>query len=245
MQIRKLLSRQIATVCLGMALPATSWCGTFTVNPVRIQVSSSRPNTILQITNREDQSVTLQAHVVMWRFDGQKEVYSDSDDVMLNPPIATVGPHQTQFIRLGLRHPLEGAEEHTYRLIVEEVPPPPKPDFRGVQTILRISIPIFVVPKVAAAPAPQVSWQAVRTNDSRVRLIAANRGSAHVQVKSLEVSSADSPDYYLKGTPPTYLLPTQQREWLIDDKRTLTAKRIKILAVTDAGVIHEIVEIVQ
>jgi fimbrial chaperone protein len=162
---------------------------------------------------------------------------------MLNPPIATVGPHQTQFIRLGLRHPLEGTEERTYRLIVEEVPPPPKPDFRGVQTILRISIPIFVVPKTAAVP--QVNWQAVRTSDSRLRLIATNQGGAHVQVKALEVSSADSSDNYLKGVPPTYLLPTQKREWLIDDKRTLTAKRIKILAVTDAGVLHEIVEIGQ
>lgn len=243
MQLRKLFLRQIAIVWLGMALPATTWCGTFTVNPVRIQVSTARPNAILQITNRDDQPVTLQAHVLRWDLDGQKDVYADSDDVMLNPPIATVGPHQTQFIRLGLRHALEGAEERTYRLIVEEVPPPPNPDFRGVQTILRISIPIFVVPKTAAVP--QVTWQAVRTDDSRLRLIATNHGGAHVQVKALEVSSADSTDNYLKGVPPTYLLPTQQREWLIDDKRTLTAKRIKILAVTDAGVVHEIVEIGQ
>jgi fimbrial chaperone protein len=244
MQNRIFLSR-VAIVFFVMALPAAGWCGSFTVNPVRIQVSSSRPNAILQINNRDDQSVTLQVHVVTWSLDGQKDVYSDSNDVMLNPPIAVVGPHQTQFIRLGLRHPLEGSEERTYRLIVEEVPPPPKPDFRGIQTLLRISIPIFVVPKSAAAPAPQVNWHAERTSDSRVRLVATNRGSAHVQVKALEVSSADSPDSYLKGAPPTYLLPTQQREWLIDDKRTLTARRIKILAVTDAGVLHEIVEIAQ
>jgi fimbrial chaperone protein len=243
MHIRRLFFRQFAIACFGMVATATSWSGTFTVNPVRIQVSTARPNAILQITNRDDQPVTLQAHVLRWDLDGQKDVYADSDDVMLNPPIATVGPHQTQFIRLGLRHPLEGTEERTYRLIVEEVPPPPKPDFRGVQTILRISIPIFVVPKTAVAT--QVNWQAVRTNDSRLRLIATNHGGAHVQVKALEVSSADSGDNYLKGVPPTYLLPTQQREWLIDDKRTLTAKRIKILAVTDAGVLHEIVEIGQ
>jgi fimbrial chaperone protein len=229
MQIRRLFLRQFAIACFGMVATATTWCGTFTVNPVRIQVSTARPNAILQITNRDDQPVTLQAHVLRWDLDGQKDVYADSDDVMLNPPIATVGPHQTQFIRLGLRHPLEGTEERTYRLIVEEVPPPPKPDFRGVQTILRISIPIFVVPKTAAVP--QVNWQAVRTSDSRLRLIATNQGGAHVQVKALEVSSADSSDNYLKG--------------VIDDKRTLTAKRIKILAVTDAGVLHEIVEIGQ
>jgi fimbrial chaperone protein len=224
-------------------LPVAAWCGTFTISPVRIQVSSSRPNAVFQVTNRDDQPVTLQAHVVTWSLNGQTEVYADSDDVVLNPPIATVAPHQTQFIRLGLRRQVEGPQEQTYRLIVEEVPPPPKPDFRGVQTILKISVPIFAVPK--SATAPQVQWQAVRTNDSRVRLIASNRGNAHVQIKGLQVTGADSPDDYLKGITPTYLLPTQQHEWLIDDKRTMTTRRIKILAVTDAGVIHEMVEIGQ
>jgi fimbrial chaperone protein len=230
-------------VWLAVTMPMLAWCGTFTVNPVRIQVSASRPNAVLKITNRDDQPVTLQAHVVTWSFEGQKDVYADTDEVMLNPPIAVVGPHQTQFIRLGLRHPVEGAEERSYRLIVEEVPPPPKPGFQGIQTILRLSIPIFATPK--AAPAPQIAWQALRTSDSRLKVIASNRGSAHVQIKSLEVTGADSPDDYLKGVPPTYLLPSQQREWLIDDKRTLTTSRIKILALTDAGALHEIIEIKQ
>jgi fimbrial chaperone protein len=226
-----------------MALPLAARCSTFTVDPVRIEVSPSRPNAILEITNREETPVTLQAHVVSWSLDGQKEVYVDSDEVMLNPPIAVLGPHQKQSIRLGLRHPMSGSQERTYRLIVEEVPPPPKPDFHGVQTILRFSIPVFAIPK--SATAPHLEWQAVRTNDAGLRLVATNRGSAHVQVKSLLVIGADSSDEYFKGAEPTYLLPTQQREWSIVDKRAMTAKRIKILAVTDTGGLHEIIEIGQ
>jgi fimbrial chaperone protein len=226
-----------------MVVPTSAWCGTFTVSPVRIQVSASRPNAVLQITNRDDQPVTLQAHVVTWSFEGQKDVYVDTDEVMLNPPIAVVGPRQTQSIRLGLRHPVEGAEERSYRLIVEEVPPPAKPGFQGIVTLLRLSIPIFATPK--AATAPQINWQVLRTSDSRLKLIASNLGSAHVQIKTLAVVASDSTDDYLKGVLPTYLLPTQQREWFIDDKRTLTATRIKVLAVTDAGTLHEIIEIKQ
>ncbi len=243
MQVRKTISAASLRIIflLGLA-PASAWCGTFTVSPVRIQVSASRPNAILQVTNREDQQVTIQAHVVAWSFDAQKDVYTDSDDVMLNPPIAVVGAHQSQFIRLGLRHPNEGAQERSYRLILEEVPPPPKAEFRGIQTVLRLSIPIFAVPK--AAISAQLTWQAVRTNDSRLRLIAANRGSAHVQIKSLDVTNSDSAEDYLKGALPAYLLPNQHREWLIEDKRAGTAKRIKVLAITDAGVSHEIVDII-
>jgi fimbrial chaperone protein len=226
-----------------MVLPVAAPCATLSVNPIRIQVSSSRPNAVLQITNREDEPVTLQAHIVAWSLDGQKEVYVDSDNLVLNPPIATLAPHQTQFIRLGLRRPVEGLQEQSYRLVVEEVPPPFKPDTTGVHMVVKITIPVFAVPK--AATAPRVAWQAVHTSDGQMKLIATNSGSAHVQIKSLEVTSADSPDEYLKGGNPVYLLPTQQREWLIDDKRTMTTRRIKILAVTDAGVLHEIVAIGQ
>jgi fimbrial chaperone protein len=231
-----------ATLALwAAAFTMPSWCGTFTVTPVRIQVSASRPNAILQVANREDEPVTLQAHVVAWSFDGQKDVLVDNDEVLLNPPIAVIGAHQTQAIRMGLRRLNDSAQERSYRLIIEEVPRPPKPGFVGVRTIVKISIPIFVSPKNAIAP--RLSWQAVRMGDSRVKLIATNQGSAHIQIKSMDVTGADSPDAYLKGVPPTYLLPNQQREWVIDDERARAANRIKVAALTDAGALHETVNI--
>jgi fimbrial chaperone protein len=234
--------RTAALSWIGFLLLGTAWCGTFTVNPIRIQLSSSRPNATLQVTNHDDHDVTLQVHIVAWSQDSQKDIYADSDDVVLNPPIATVGARATQIIRLGLRRPVAG-QERTYRLILEEVPQPPSPDFRGVQTLLKISIPIFAVPKTATAP--KLEWQAVKTNGSRLRLIAVNRGQAHAQIKSLQVTSADSPDDYLKAETLTYILPGQQREWLIDDKRAMTARRIKVLAMSDAGVLHEMVQVGQ
>jgi fimbrial chaperone protein len=229
----------VALVVTACAIP--SWCGTFTVTPVRIQVSTARPNAILQIANRDDEPVTIQAHIVDWSFDGQKDVLTVSDEVMLNPPIAVIGAHQTQAIRMGLRRPNDSAQERSYRLIVEEVPRPPKPGFVGVRTILKLSIPIFASPKVTVTP--KLRWQAVKTSDARVKLIATNQGGAHVQIKSMDVTGADSPDTYLRGALPTYLLPNQQREWVIDDERARAANRIKVAAVTDAGALHEIVDV--
>jgi len=218
-----------------------SWAGTFTVTPVRVQVSASRPNAILQIANREDEPVTLQAHVVAWSFDGQKDVLVDSDEVMLNPPIAIIGGHQTQAIRMGLRKLNDGPQERSYRLILEEVPQAPKPNFIGIRTIIKMSIPIFVSPKTAIAP--RLSWQAVKMSDSRVKLIAINQGSAHIQIKSMDVTGPDSVQAYLKSLPPTYILPNQQREWVIDDERARVANRMRITGVTDAGALHETIDI--
>lgn len=240
MQAGKIKSALSLAILLLMA-SASGACGTFTVTPVRIQVSASRPNAILQVTNRDDQPVTIQAHIVAWSFDNRNDVYTNSDDVILNPPIATLGAHQSQYIRLGLRRPNEGAQELSYRLILEEVPPPLQSGFRGIRTVLRFSIPIFAIPKTAASA--QLKWQAATDGNAGLRLIAANHGSAHVQIKSLDVAGAESSDDYLKGVPPVYLLPKQQREWLIQDERARSARRIKVIAVTDAGVSHEIVDI--
>ncbi|HEV3317222.1 MAG TPA: fimbria/pilus periplasmic chaperone [Candidatus Angelobacter sp.] len=244
MKLKILQNRIYSCAIVALWLTASaipSWCGTFTVTPVRIQVSASRPNAILQVANRDDEPVTLQAHVVAWSFDGQKDVLVDNDEVMLNPPIAVIGAHQTQAIRMGLRRLNDSAQERSYRLILEEVPRPPKPGFVGIRTIVKISIPIFASPKNAIAP--KLSWQAVKMSDSRVKLIATNQGSAHIQIKSMDVTGADSPDAYLKGAPPTYLLPNQQREWVIDDERARVANRIKVAAVTDAGALHETIDI--
>ena len=244
MKLKNLQNRICFCVNLALWFTASAIlarCGTFTVTPVRIQVSASRPNAILQVANRDDEPVTLQVHVVAWSFDGQKDVLVDSDEVMLNPPIAVIGAHQTQAIRMGLRKLNDGVQERSYRLILEEVPRPAKPGFVGVRTIVKISIPIFASPKNAIAP--KLSWQAVKTSDLRVKLIATNQGSAHIQIKSMDVTGPDSPEAYLKGLQPTYLLPRQQREWVIDDERARAALRIKVAAVTDAGALHETIDI--
>jgi len=224
---------------IGWSVPA--FCGAFTVSPVRISLSALRPNSILQITNHNDESVTLQAHVLIWTSDGEKDIYQDSDEVMLNPPLATVGPKQTQYIRLGLRWPNETTQERSYRLVVEEVPHAPKADFQGIQTLLRLVIPIFVAPRVATAP--RLSWVAVRTSDNHIKLLVKNLGSAHIQIKSLDLASADAPDAPIHNTQPIYLLPSQQREWIVNDDAIRLARRLAIVAATDTGAFHETVAI--
>ena len=76
-----------------------------------------------------------------------------TDDIILNPPVFTVAPGKTRFMRLGLRTANHGTAELTYRLILQEVPKAEGPsDGAAVRTILRISIPIFAVPKRSRSP---------------------------------------------------------------------------------------------
>ena len=46
--------------------------------------------------------------------------------------------------------------------------------------LMRVSLPVFVLPKVAAKPL--LSWQAVRTSDGALKISLTNDGNAHIQI---------------------------------------------------------------
>src|SRR5882724_7309698 len=112
--------------------------GSYTVKPVRIELSARQLRTTIQIQNSGEEPAMIQAHVVAWNANGAEEVLSGNDEILLNPSIFTVAAGRQQFLRLGLRHPQPDTKEVTYRLILEEVPRAPKPGFRGINTLLRI-----------------------------------------------------------------------------------------------------------
>jgi fimbrial chaperone protein len=220
-------------------LAAPLGAGTFSVSPVRIQISLKRPFTIVQVSNLSDESTLIQAHVVSWGVRDNRDVYSRTDEILLNPPIFTVEPHQKQFIRLGMLRPIRETGEIAYRLILEEVPRPPRPGFSGLRTVLRISVPIFYNAEKAARP--QIAWQAGPAQIG-LRITALNRGATHVQIKSLEVVPDARNLTPLRQSCSEYILPGQFRTWMIDDEQLRTASRLKLVAVTDAGELHAILD---
>jgi fimbrial chaperone protein len=210
--------------------------GSYTVKPVRIELSVRQLRTTIQIQNLGDEPTTIQAHVVAWNANGAEEVLSDNDEILLNPPIFTVAAGHTQFLRLGLRHPQPDTREGTYRLILEEVPPPPKPGFNGLNTVLKISVPIFVKPRVSS---PQLAWTLQRMSDQEVRLSVQNRGNAHVQIRKLAVTAGEASEPgFVQGTV-TYVLQNARKEWVIRNGQLAGAGKLLLQAQTDNGEIRE------
>jgi len=80
--------------------------------------------------------------------------------------------------------------ELTYRIFLQELPPPPSPDFNGTKMLMRVSLPVFVLPKVAAKPL--LRWQAVRTSDGSLKISLTNDGNAHIQIINFSLSKPGS-----------------------------------------------------
>ena len=210
--------------------------GSYTVKPVRIELSARQFRTTMQIQNMADEPTTIQAHIVAWNANAAEEVLTDSDEIILNPPIFTIPVGHAQFGRLGLRHAPPDSREGTYRLILEEVPPPPKPGFNGINTLLKISVPIFVKPRVSA---PQLTWALQRTSDREIKLSVQNHGNAHVQIQKLAVTSGESSEPgFTQGTT-TYVLQNARKEWVIHNGQLAGAGKLLLRAQTDNGDLRE------
>jgi fimbrial chaperone protein len=209
--------------------------GSYTVKPVRIELSTRQLRVTMQIKNLDVDPTTIQAHIVAWNAKGSAEILADSDDILLNPPIFTIAAGRTQFLRLGLRHPQTDAKEGTYRLILEEVPPPFKPGFSGLRTVLKMSVPIFVKPRV---PAPQLAWTLHRTSDQELRLSVENRGNAHVQIRKLALT-ADGAEPGFAEDVASYVLQNAHKDWVIHNRQLAASGKLLLVGQSDIGDLHE------
>jgi fimbrial chaperone protein len=210
--------------------------GSYTVRPVRIELSPRQLRTTIQIENLGTDPLTVQAHIMAWNANGKEEVLSDNDEILLNPPIFTVPAGHQQYVRLGLRKPPADDVESTFRLILEEVPPAPKPGFNGITTLLKITVPIFFKPR---ASLPQLVWSLKRISNEDLLLTAQNSGNTHVQIRKLSLSAGDpAENAFAQGTV-TYVLQKGRKEWVIHNTQLANAGMFLLEAQTDNGDVRE------
>jgi fimbrial chaperone protein len=221
-----------ALLLLSLATPAASG-GIVQVNNTRLDIPRSARSVAITVSNPSDEQVVVQMNVVTWTQSSGKDVYVDSEDFVVAPPIATIAAGGEQIVRLVARRRADPAIERAYRLYISEVPPPPKPGFRGLQVALRIGVPVFVAPASGKA-APKITWRAERHAD-RIRIGARNDGNGHVKFSALEVRANDGQPVVISPTEPTYILPGAAFGWEVSVEHGPLPPRIHIKTSTDAG----------
>jgi fimbrial chaperone protein len=223
-----------AAVLLVAILHAIGWASSFSVSPVRVELSSGKLTSVIKVNNSSDESLMMQVSVLRWTTDGEKDIYSPVDDILLNPPVFSVPAHGTQVLRLGLRKFKGAPDEQAYRLIVAEVPGPLPVGFVGLRTIVRVSIPIFITRPAVTA---QLSWEAKRDTAGTLVITAVNQGHAHIQIRSMDLlsdQSAERPSKNLND----YLLPGQKHEWKFDEPQLRGSLQFDLTAKTDTEDVH-------
>lgn len=208
--------------------------GSFGVSPVRATLSANQPVGALTVRNTGTESAVVQLEMVSWSQQDGEDVYTSTRDVLATPPIFTVPAGGSQVVRVGTRRPPDAQRELTYRLFLQEVPPSPKPDFQGLQIALRIGVPVFVLPAVAAKPV--LRWQANRTPEGGLKLSLANSGNAHIQIANFRLSLSGSVQPWVTRQVAAYVLPGQSRDWIVTANPVPPPGAVlRLFAQTDAG----------
>jgi fimbrial chaperone protein len=230
-------SRLAAFVLLG-AMAHGAVAGSFEVNPIRIDLSPATRSVALTVRNSGSDAVVVQISVMAWSQDGGKDVLTPTNEIIVSPPIATLAPEGEQIVRVGLRRAADAQRELSYRIFLEEVPPPPKPGFQGLVVALRVGLPIFVQPRQGQAKATLV-WNAELRGDDSIRLKVENQGTGHIQFETMEFFRRGEKEAIAERSGVAYVLPGQAREWDLKLRHAGVKKgeRLRMKVSTDAGII--------
>lgn len=238
MSVRSLLLGTLAAAAAWVLTPTPVHAGTFSVSPLRVDLSSKVQTGALTIRNQRDTEVTVEAQGVLWaQVDGQDGL-TPTRDVLVSPVVFTVPANGSQLVRVALQRPADAASELSYRLILTEVPAQSAPDFTGMSVSLRLSLPIFVAPMSDAQP--KIDWTAKNGADGTVDVTAHNSGSAHARVLNLSVAPIDNADAAIVEQAAAYILPGQSRTWVLNMNRKdgtsgIDWRRLRVTGNTEAG----------
>ncbi|MGO8934375.1 MAG: molecular chaperone [Terracidiphilus sp.] len=223
-----------AAVILLLPVPAAT-AQSLAVLPVNILFSPGQKASSLTVTNTGTSETSIQIRAFAWAQKDGDDQLTDSDAVVLSPPLATIAPGASQVVRLVLRQLPQGREA-TYRILVDQIPPPSEPGV--VHMVLRMSIPIFAEPPTRAVPHVQFHLE---IDSGKLVLVGINDGLSHEVIRNVVLTTSDGRKLKGESDASPYILAGVTRRWPIatEGPLPLPGETLQLTAHTDAGVIQE------
>ncbi len=239
---RRVLIGTVLLCSWAIAAPRAA-AQTLAVSPVGVQFAPGQVSAMVTLANRGDMATSFQVRVMAWHQTADRVVVTGSlqpsaAGIIASPPLGTIGPGQTQTIRLlCIRPPV--SRESVYRLIIDQLPPPASPG--RVRLVLRMSLPVFAEPQ--GGTAPTVTWSVFSTSKGTM-LEARNTGTRHVSLTDIRLASAGRTQAIGAGQLP-YLLAGATRRWRIGPGlRLAVGMPVNITASTDSRIVLRQVTVV-
>jgi len=223
-RVTAMLCSSIAVVVFLAAIPAHAQ--SLSVLPVNVFLQPGERAATLTITNSGPKPTSVQIRAYDWTQKDGEDQLTDSEGVILSPPLANIEPGASQVIRLILRKPAE-TTECTYRVILDQIPGPGEAGV--VQMVLRLSIPIFAAPP--AKPQPLLDYR-LESKDEKFYLVASNTGQSHEVLRDLVLTTADGKQLMPAARLSPYLLSGSTRRWELDTQgyKPLPDEALKLTA---------------
>jgi len=161
----------------------------FRVAPVRINLDRETKSIALTVQNEDEEKLTVQVDAMEWSQDESGEdVYKPTKDIVFFPKMINVEKGKERVIRVGYDGKAD-EKEKTYRLFLEELPEPPKPNQTYVSMVIRMGIPIFISP---ATEVRESSIERTSMSKGKLEVTVRNNGNSHIMVDKIKAVGSDA-----------------------------------------------------
>lgn len=206
----------------GLGCPAMVQAAGLTIAPVVVEIDQPRRAVAITVTNTSNRSITLQAASQTWRQVEGRDETEPSDDLIVVPAMAKVGPNSSQVFRVALRRPAPVNVERSYRMLLEDISDELKSATNsGPAIAIRLShnLPVMVAPTgpvvnvVQRTPCEEPAVTPLGTQADRqtcVRLV--NSGNRRIKIEAITLSG-EGWEQKMPVSPAVNVLAGASREW--------------------------------
>lgn len=235
--------RRLASILLALGLFAArrAQAAGLNVSPTQVWLSPDASKALLTLRNEGQSEMRLQLVMNTWDEDARTGMkLGPTDAIVFFPAVLVLKPGETSSIRVGAAVPF-GPLEQTFRLFVDELPPPATQQSRSeVRVLTRVGIPIFVAPQKALVDR-QLS--AVSVAERKASLDVQNTGNVHFRVESvkLEAKAQDGANVFERSVTGWYVLAGGHKRYSVEIPKEECARvrRIVMSVKTDRDEIFQ------
>lgn len=155
------------------------------VNPVVVSLSSAVRSAIVVVRNQGSETARFELQARGWGQGPSGEMLLDSTaDLAVYPPVLVLAPGEERNVRIGAATPF-GPVEKTYRVFLQEMAPPEKPEGAAqIRVLSRIGLPVFLAP---ARPADKAALADLAARDGKATFVLKNEGTVHIRPTAVKV----------------------------------------------------------
>ncbi|MGI9416394.1 MAG: fimbrial biogenesis chaperone [Geminicoccaceae bacterium] len=219
-----------ALAVLGSLAFGTAEAGTLKVSPIKVFLPADGKSEVIRVKNPDSTPALVQVQAVEWVKAEDLDQAERADEILAVPPIFEMAPNSEQIIRLAHRDGRAAIVEKAYRLLITEVPEEVEPG--GIAFAVRLNMPLFVTPR-GAVPDPE--WRFEMSPSGEAELILANRGSAHLMVKSFELHALGHGKPIFETDQFAYALAGKEQRWSLGYGQKAPPESLEVISDTNLG----------
>ncbi|QYA54748.1 fimbria/pilus periplasmic chaperone [Acinetobacter johnsonii] len=222
------MKRIIAILVSSMFYMSVSNAGV-SVDPVQMYIQNptkQRTTTLTLESKDETEKRIFEVKAFKWtQKDNGENVLEPDNSLIINPKNFILQANGKQTIRVGFNRPvesvLEGQQEGTWRVIVDEIPQAVKES--SVNFLVSFNLPLFVGKQEDVK---------LKFNVENNKLVVKNNANSHIQIANLKIVDANKKEVFKTETM-NYLLANKSTSYDLNNTRISNPKNYYVQLFTD------------